>query len=507
MRMIVGFALTCGVLCMAAAPALAAKPRISVGDVTVDEGAGLAQIPVSLSKKAPKKVAFSFATEDREALAGFDYTATSGSNKIAAKKRSATISVPVSVDDNDDYDRYFVVRLLSAKRARLADASASVTIADDDPPPTIAVTTDAVAEGGAPLHDIEVKLSQASYKLVDFTWSVKPLTATAGEDLVAAGGTAPIGPGNGSNTFSVGIEDDAIDEFDETFEISLSDVHEATASETSHVVSIGDNDSPPTVGLATASVAEGTSGTHTSPVLVALSGPSAKPIELDYASTAGTAAAPADFTVASGHLAFAPGATAAAFNLTTVGDYDDEPDETVGVAFSAPVNVALPSTVPTLGITDDDPACVAADSPGSAVNLGAIDGDQGSGGLTRNDLISPCGDTDWFSFVLAENSSSVTDLHGRLILSSGANDSPQGGDVDLCARISGNAGSEVCSQNAGGGAQERIDICIEDPVGGSDQTTAFQVEVSGFGNAVNNYSLQIAGNQALGTGPTLHIGC
>jgi hypothetical protein len=462
---------------------------------------------VTLSKKPRKKVSFSYASEDREALAGFDYTATSGSAKIAARKRTATISVPLRSDPNDEYDRYFEVQLLSAKRAKLGDKSAKVTIADDDAPPTLRVTTDSVAEGFPDLRELTVSVSDVSYKVIEFSWAMDSGSATAGEDFQATSGTLAVPPGESMHQFTMFVLNDAIDEFDETFSVRLLNVSEASAAEGAHPVTITDDDAPPTVEVATASVAEGTSGTTVSPVSVELSGPSAKPVEVDFATTAGTATSPADFTATQGHFAFVPGETAKSFNLTVVSDYDDEPDETIGVAFTAPVNVTLPASTPTVGITDDDLACVSADAPGTALALGSLNGDAGTPSIVRNDLISPCGDSDWFGFTLVESSSSEVDLHARVFLTSGFNDSPQNGDVDLCVRISGNAASEVCSENAGGGVNERVDICVDDEfLAATDETTQFQVEVDGFGNAVNSYQLSISGNSVIGSGPTINIG-
>ena len=505
MKPILGAVVSLVAICATAGPALAAKPRVSVGNVTVSEGAGTAEVPVALSKKAKKKVKFSFQTEDREALAGFDYTATSGSLKIPPRKRSATISVPLNGDTRDEFEEVLDLRLTSARRAKIGGGPATLTIVDDDSPPSIAVTTDSIPEGplgsfGA--RELEVTLSAVSSKPVEFTWSAGAGSATADEDFQAAGSTSAVAPGERTHTFTVFVLDDATDEFDETIEITLSDVQDATPAEASHSVTIADDDPAPAVSLATTSVAEGTEGTFVRPVGVQLSAASAKPIEVDYATANGTATAPGDFTATSGGLAFAPGQTAQAFNLTTVGDYTDEnPDESLTVGFSNPVNVSTPGSTQSLTITDDDPACVSADSP-PGVNLGSIAGDSGTPSIEEVDQISPCGDTDWYQLTLNEISDSTKDLTAVITLDLVPNGSPSGGDLDVCGRISATT-TDVCSTNSGS-ASERIEICIDDPMlGGSNNTTTFLVEVEGFGNAVNDYTLRMFGNVAVTAGGNL----
>jgi hypothetical protein len=51
----------------------------------------------------------------------------------------------------------------------------------------------------------------------------------------------------------------------------------------------------------------------------------------------------------------------------------------------------------------------------------------------------------------------------------------------------------VCSNQAGGGTTESVCVFNDDDFN-IDDSTDFFVEVDGFGNAVNDYTLTVAGN-------------
>ncbi|MHC4207280.1 MAG: Calx-beta domain-containing protein, partial [Planctomycetota bacterium] len=73
-------------------------PSLSIGDVTVVEGAGTILFTVSLSAVSSEAVNVDFATSDSTAMAPGDYTAASGTLTIPADSVSGTIAVPI-IDD------------------------------------------------------------------------------------------------------------------------------------------------------------------------------------------------------------------------------------------------------------------------------------------------------------------------------------------------------------------------------------------------------------------------
>jgi hypothetical protein len=223
-------------------------------------------------------------------------------------------------------------------------------------------------------------------------------------------------------------------------------------------------------------------------------------VSVDWATASGTAVAPSDFTAASGVLSFSPGETTETFEVTTIGDYGDESDETFTIVFSETINVIGPPLPPSVTILDDDDPCVSPSTPASAFDLGDVAGDVSAQSIQRLDSISPCGNTDWFRFTLTEQSDSSVDLHAAITLQASPNDSPAQGDLDLCVQLTA-ASAPVCSTAAA--TSERVDVCVDDQMFGSDDSTDFLIEVDGFGLAVNTYTLTITGNTALNGSPLL----
>ena len=490
--------LAAGAAVLLPSTASAAKPALSVKDATVSESAASVVVKFKLSSKAKRKVKATWSTADGSAQAGSDYVPGSGAIKIRPGERKAKAEIALSSDGSDEDAEAFVVRLDSVKRAKIGTGTAEVTIADDDQPPSLSASPTVVPEGDAAAQDgvVEVSLSAPSGRTVEVGYSMTPGTATTGTDFDAASGSVTIPAGESAAEIGVQVVGDTLDEADETFSVVLSAPVNATLGESSAVVTIADDDPTPAISLTTTSIAEGTSGTHDRELVATLSAPSGRAVSADWATASGSALASADFTAAAGTLSFAPGDTTETFEVTTIGDFDDESDETFTIVFSDLVNVAGPPAPASVTILDDDEPCVGESTPASALDLGDVPGDINAASIQRLDSISPCGDTDWFKFTLTEQSNSQVDLHGAITLEASPNDSPSQGDLDLCVQLTA-ASTPVCSTAAA--TSERVDVCIDDPLIGGDESTDFLIEVDGFGLAVNTYTLTITGNMALGS--------
>jgi Calx-beta domain len=131
----------------------------------------------------------------------------------------------------------------------------------------------------------------------------------------------------------------------------------------------------PSLRIADVDKPEGDSGTTPFSFQIALSGPSASPVTVDYATVDGTAAAPGDYVSASGTVSFAPGQTAKLVAVDVVGDATDEPDETFEVHLSGAAGATIADAAGTGTIRNDDgaappPAPCIAVSPATAVEFG-----------------------------------------------------------------------------------------------------------------------------------------
>jgi hypothetical protein len=302
------------------------------------------------------------------------------------------------------------------------------------PAPKIRVGNVSATEGG--VAAFPVTLSRLAKKNVSMHFATADGTATASGDYLAGAARVKFAPGQRRRFVRVALAGNLLDEDDRSFKLRLSRPRRARIVRAQATATIRDDDPAPTVSAGDAQVIEGTSGTVALEFTVSLSGPSTRTVSIAYSTAPGTATAPADFAAASGTVEFAPGETSDQVAITVVSDYGDDPDETFSLQLSSPVNASIPSPSAQGTIDDDDPACVVSDGPAGAIDIGDVSGDLGHGSIERNDLISPCGDSDWFSSRMTEDSSALPGvaLTTRVTLEMSPNDSPQAGDLDLCVR-------------------------------------------------------------------------
>src|SRR5439155_1702811 len=132
------------------------------------------------------------------------------------------------------------------------DHAATVTIADDDPAPTVSfnTATSSGLENVTPAN-LAALLSAASGQTVTVDYAITGGTATGGGvDYTLAGRTLTFAPGATNQNIAIVIADDALDEANETILVSLSNPTNANlGATTTHTYTITDHDAPPTVTL------------------------------------------------------------------------------------------------------------------------------------------------------------------------------------------------------------------------------------------------------------------
>ena len=160
-------------------------------------------------------------------------------------------------------------------------------------------------------------------------------------------------------TVTVQVQGDTIDEPNETFFGSLSNVSaNASIADGQGTATITDDDPQPTIAITDLSSTEGNAGTKTFGFDVTLSNPSASPVTVQYQTGGGNATAGTDYV---GHslttLTFNPGAALTqTVNVTVNGDTTSEANETFDVTLSNATNATVSSTagVGTGTIENDD---------------------------------------------------------------------------------------------------------------------------------------------------------
>jgi hypothetical protein len=341
-------------LALLAAPSVAvAAPTLSIADVTVaegDTGPANATFTVTMSETAAAPVTVQYATADDTARQPGDYTSTSGTLTIAPGMTSNTILVPVQGDRLDEVDERFLVNLSSASGATISDSSATGTITDDDPAPSLSVTDASRTEGNVDLS-FTVRLSTASGRDVAVNYATADGSARAGQDYNATSGTLTIAAGATTGTIRVRAREDALDEPSETLRLNLGNASGATISDGTGTGTITDDDARPALTVRDASAREG----QPALVVVALSRASGRTITVNFATANATALAGADYAAASGTLTIPAGATGTTVSVRTLGDRADERAETFTVRLSRAANASIADASGTVTIADDDP--------------------------------------------------------------------------------------------------------------------------------------------------------
>jgi uncharacterized repeat protein (TIGR01451 family) len=202
---------------------------------------------------------------------------------------------------------------------------------------------------------ITVTLNAASGLTVMVDYATSDGTAIAISDYTTTSGTLTFPPGIITQTFTVPITSDAMDENDETVSLTLSNPVNAIITGTNPVtLTILDDDAPLEVQFSSASYSTN-EGAGLATITAALNTASSLTVTVDYATSDGTAIAGNDYTAASGTLTFPPGITTQTFPVTIASDAMDENDETVSLTLSNPTNATLGGANPaTLTIVDDD---------------------------------------------------------------------------------------------------------------------------------------------------------
>lgn len=325
----------------------------SAASYTVDEGAGIAVVEVVMGAPATRQVTLKYATGDDTALAGKDYTATSGTLTFAVGEARQTITIPLKDDAYDEPDQTFTLTLSDPVNALLGEPAAVViTIADNDPPPAVRLASSYIYINESAISaTVSVRLSVASEFPVSVDYATRDGTATAGTDYVATSGTLVFAPGETGRNFAVAILDDLVAEADETVSLALSNPINATLGTATSTLTLDDNDTL-SFGLAYYTVKE--NGGEAA-INVKLSAASSYEVRVDYVTRDGTATAGMDYTPIAGTLVFIPGERSKTLLIPIADDVVAEADETILLALSNPVNAELGSrSAATLTIVDND---------------------------------------------------------------------------------------------------------------------------------------------------------
>jgi uncharacterized repeat protein (TIGR01451 family) len=218
-------------------------------------------------------------------------------------------------------------------------------------------------------------------------------TATAGSDYTAVSQTVTFNDGETSKTVNVFVSNDSVDEADETVNLSLSNAGGSgqLGTPSTAVLTINDDDNPPTISVDDITVTEGDGGSKVLNLGIKLSITSGLVVKVDYATADGTAVAGSDYTAASGTVTFNPGEQEKFVTIVLTADKADEPDETFFVNLSNPQNATIADGQSQITIINDDASTVEFASANYSINEGLNNTPQGFTALSVD--VTRTGDT------------------------------------------------------------------------------------------------------------------
>ncbi|VAW40712.1 hypothetical protein MNBD_CHLOROFLEXI01-4317 [hydrothermal vent metagenome] len=437
-----------------------------ISDASLTEGdAGSTQMSFIVSRSFITDTTYTvdYVTMDGTALAGSDYTAVSATTlTFLSSEMTQTVQIDILGDLLDEDDEIFTVQLGNQSiEVGVGDHTGAATILDDDAQPSLTIDDLTVMEGGTAVFT--ATLSAASGKTITVDYDTMDGTAVAGADYTTNNNTLTFTPGTLTQTISINVSGDLIDEFDETFTVELSNESNVTLADSSGQATITDDDAEPTLTIGDVSVTEGDSGTTIANFLVTLSAASGKTITVDYMTNADTATAGTDYLIASNTLTFTPGSDSEIINVTVNGDIVDEFNETFQVNLNNENNVIVTDGSAVGTISDDDPLPI----------------------VTINDVIVTEGDSGTVTAVFTVMISAASEKTITINYSSSDGSATAGEDYTAVP-------ASVLTFNPGGSLSQTISVMVNGDED-SEENEQFFINLTGSANAT------LGNSQAVGT--------
>ena len=346
-----------------------AVPAVSIsGPVSVNEASGTATFTVVLSEASPASVLVNFNTSNGSALAGSDFTATTGSVTFAPGETSKTITINVADDALFEGSESFQVNLSTPTNATIGNGSVVTLIQDDgtgtggtndDRPVVVSVSSPSVSEGGNLVFSVNLSGASTTPTTVTVTptsgsailgtdTGAQEVSTDGGLSWSALGGSVIVPAGSTSFQVRVATINDGLVEGSETINLSA-----ATARNTSAVVGVGTitDGAIPTISISGPADVNEAAGTIT--YTISLSAASVAPVSVNYASANGSALAASDYAAIAGSVTFAPGETSKTITVAIINDAVFEGNENFQVNLSTPTNATIASGSVTTVIHDD----------------------------------------------------------------------------------------------------------------------------------------------------------
>jgi predicted peroxiredoxin len=328
---------------------------LSASPSSISEAAAASTITATLAYESNLANTITLATSGTATGSGTDYTLASTSISVAAGSLTGDTTATAVQDLLIEGSETIVVDVDSATSANESTPQQqTITITDDEAQPTVTFTTSSQSEAeSVGTMTVTAELSAASGQDVTVPFTLSG-TASNPADYTITASPITITAGNTTQTITITVVDDAIDEANETAIVTMGVPTNATQGATTvHTATINDNDATPTVTFTTSSQSEAESvGTMT--VTAELSAASGQDVTVPF-TLSGTASNPADYTITASPITITAGNTTQTITITVVDDAIDEANETAIVTMGVPTNATQgATTVHTATINDND---------------------------------------------------------------------------------------------------------------------------------------------------------
>jgi PKD repeat protein len=321
-------------------------------NTNIAENAGGYTVRVLLNNPFTRVLSVDYATSDGTANAGSDYTTTTGRLVFQPGEVVKFFTVPITDDSLVEMNEYIQLTLSNPTNAVLG-SPATITIMDNDPPAIAFTNASYTVNENAGGAIITLALSPASGQTVSVDYGVSNGTATAGADYSAVGGTLVFAPGQLSQSFTIPILNDVLDETNETVMLFLRNpVNGVLGTVKTAVLTILDDD-PPTVRFTTNFYSANESSGNAS-IVTTLSKSYSQPVSVDITTGGGSASPGSDYISVSTTISFTPGLTSKTTLVTLLNDIVAETNETFGITLNNCFNCTLGLATATVLIQDDD---------------------------------------------------------------------------------------------------------------------------------------------------------
>ena len=353
--------------------------RVSETALTIDEGgSGTYTVVLDTEPTADVTVAIAGHASTDISLSGDTLTNNALTFTSDNWDTAQTVTVTAAADDDAASDAAVTLTHTvtgTGEYAGVTAGSVTVTIVEKDASVLSVGDAEAAEDGGNVVFTVSI--SAAGGGEVTVAYATSGDTATAGEDYTETTGTLTFAANSvASQTISVPVTDDAVDEEEETFTLTLSNVQGASLSGGTSTLAvtgtITDNDNP-AVTASFKQSAYGVAEGSTVEVTVTLSADPERAVTVLLTHDPQGGASSGDYSGVPGSLIFQIGDTEKSFTFRAVADDIDDDGESVRLGFGTMPDRVLAGTTATVSINDDDTAGVTVSETALSIDEGGSD--------------------------------------------------------------------------------------------------------------------------------------